>query len=75
MISPTALTVNKYYVVFITLQRPNGSLERVLKTKLKVRGNNLTNKITDMKLTGVQSAVTSYSTTYTRTHVGILNST
>ena len=53
----------------------NGSLGRVLETKLTVRGHNVTNKITDTKVTGEQSAVTSYCTTYTHTHVGILNST
>ena len=71
MISRTALTHTSCSSLY---SAANGSLERVLKTKLTVRRHNVTNKITDTKLTGEQSAVTSYSTTYTHTNVGILTS-
>jgi len=44
------------------------SLEHVLWTKLTVRRHHVTNTVTDTELTEEQSAVTSYSTTYTHTH-------
>jgi len=64
MISRTALTHTSCSSLY---SAANGSLERVLKTKLTVRRHNVTNKITDTKLTGEQSAVTA-TAQRTRTH-------
>ena len=75
MISRTAHTSINTTSCSSIYSAARGSLERVLKTKLTVSVHNVTNKVKDSKLSGEQSAVTSYSTSYTHTHVGILNAT